>query len=166
MAQPYSLPADVKDKDLSRFIGQASWDDTDVASRIKEGDDAIDSCIAGLGYTLPFAINPAIIKQLSILYGRYACLRDIQHHFGASENSSKGYKSYQDQFEKLLKKIQDGDAELVVAGVILDPTTGATAMRVQTNTDQVPRALDMGSPESQHLDEEEYVDPDRLGNPS
>ena len=57
-------------------------------------------------------------------------------------------------------------AEPVGAGVVLEPTVGAADMKVQTNTDQVPRALDMGDPESEHLDQEEYVDPDRLGNPS
>ena len=166
MAQPYSLPADVTDKDILRQVTQAGWDDADVATRIQEGDDVIDSCIAGFGYALPFLINPAIIKQLSILYGKYAVLRDIHINFAPSKSSSGGYERYEKQFNALLKKIQDGKAELVVAGAVLEPTVGAADMQVQTNTDQVPRALDMGDPESQHLDQEEYVDPDRLGNPS
>lgn len=163
---PYATAAEVKDKDLSRQIAQATWVDADLEDRIAEGDAVIDACMRGLGYAVPFSPVPPLIKRLSILYGRYAAMRDLHHHFAPSQAGGAGFNGYREQFERLLEKLQKGQAILVDASGTPLPTVESTAMRVQTNTEDLRRALNMGDPESATLDTADYTDPGRLGDPS
>lgn len=165
----YATAAEVKDKDLSRLVTQAGWLDADVNDRIAEGDAVIDSALAQMGFndliTL-FATVPALIKRLSILYARYACLRDMHHHFAPSQAGGESYKAYKDQFDALLAEVIEGKKAIVDAsGNRIEPTTVSPSMRVQTNTENLERALTMGDPESEILDGVDYSDPTRLGSP-
>ncbi len=111
MAQPYSTTAQVLNRVLTALVAQAGWSSTeltgDVAARIGEGDREIDARLAGLEVTLPFATNPPILQDLSVLYARYACFRDL---FISGDPSEKGPAAaqYLEQFEKKFKAIQDG----------------------------------------------------------
>jgi hypothetical protein len=166
MPTPYSTAAQVKDKDLSRQVAQATWVDADVEDRIVEGDAVIDGYLAGFGYDLPFAANPTLVTRLSILYGKYACLRDLHHHFSPSQAGGEGYEGYKKQFDALIESLRKGEISLVDAvGDVVDPVAGAEGMRVHQNMEDVPRSLNMGDPESQSIDTAEYTEADRLGNP-
>ena len=111
MAQPYSTTAQVLNRVLTGLVAQAGWSSTeltgDVAARIGEGDREIDARLAGLEVALPFATNPPILKDLSVLYARYACFRDL---YSAGEPTEKNPQAAQflDQFEKKWKAIQEG----------------------------------------------------------
>jgi phage gp36-like protein len=161
----YCTATEAKDKDLSRQVAQAAWVDADVDDRIAEGDAVINGYLGGLGYDLPFAVTPPLVKRLSILYARYACLRDMHHHFSPSQAGGKGYEGYKEQFDALIKAILAGEIDLIDAAGEPIPTTGAEEMRVQTNTVDLQRAMTMGDPESEILDGTDYADAERLGNP-
>lgn len=163
----YATAAEVKDKDLARQVSQAAWLDADVNDRIAEGDAVIDSTLSQSGYSpLPFAVVPAIVKMLSILYGKYACLRDLHTHFAPSQAGGESYKGFKDQFDSLLKQIIEGKMAIVdAAGLRVEPTVSSPSMRVQINTLDVPRALTMKDPESERLDGVAYSDTDVTGDP-
>lgn len=163
----YCTAAEAKDKDLSRQVAQAAWVDSDVNDRIAEGDAVIDSFMGQAGYSpLPFSPVPALVKRLSILYAKYACLRDMHHHFAPSQAGGEGYKGYKDQFDALMKAILDGKAGLVDAGgELIEPTVPSVSMNVHINTVDVQRALTMGDPESEVMDGPGYSDPEVTGSP-
>jgi phage gp36-like protein len=162
----YSTPAEVKDSDISRLVAQAAWVDADVQERIDEGDAVINGYLAGAGYALPFTTTPALVKQLSILYARYAILRDMHHNFAPSQAGGKGYEGYKEQFDKLIEKLLEGKLDLVDAALeVIDPTLVASDQRVLVNTEEVPRALTMDEPEGEHIDDCAYSDPSVIGGP-
>ncbi len=123
MPKPYSTTAQVLNQSLQALISQAAWNVTeltgDVAARIAEGDNEIDQRLAAMGFSLPFATNPSALQDLSVLYGRYACLRDL-----FTENSpatiSKMMDEYKIRFEEELMRMEEGWSVLVDAngGVI------------------------------------------------
>lgn len=160
----YSTATQVKDKDLTRLVSQAGWVDADVDDRIAEGDALIQVCLADIGYTLSLISSATpIVNRLSILYGRYACLRDIYQNFAPSQSGGDGFKHMLDQFNAILQKLKDG-APIVDASGVEIPVI-ATGSRVQISSDSVRRALDMGDPESQTIDADYNAD-DLIGNPS
>lgn len=162
----YSTATQVKDKDLSRLVLQAQWADADVDARILEGDSIINGYLAQMGYALPFASTPALVNQMSILYGKYACLRDIHHHFSPSANGASGYKAYKDQFDALMESLRTGEIGLVDATpALIAPTVPRVDQDVSINTIGVQRALTMGDPESETMDGVGYSDPDVTGDP-
>ncbi len=162
----YCTAAQAKDKDLARQVTQASWVDSDVEDRIAEGDAVIDSILAEIGYSpLPLSPVPELIKRVSILYAKYACLRDMHHHFSRSQAGGEGYEGFKKQFDAIMQQLRDKELALVVGGVVLEPTVESSSMKVYSNTIEVPRALTMDKPENQSIDGTAYADPSVTGDP-
>lgn len=162
---PYSTAAEVKDTDLSRLVGQAGWADADVESRIKEGDSIIMGCIAQLGYVTDFgtiALTPLFVRSMSVLYGRAASYRDLFHR-SRDTSTSDSSKMMFDRFDTEMKKLKDGEIELIDVGTNLPFPVVPIDQRVQSNTENVPRALTMDEPENQHIHGSLYSDQEVLG---
>ena len=166
----YSTATQVKDKDLSRLITQAGWIDSDVEERIAEGDAVIDSSLAGMGYDLDsIDATVPLVNKLSILYGRYACHRDIYQNFAPSKSSADGFEHFKKQFDDLIAELAGCKKgcprrDLVDASGDIIERPNDPSTRVQISSDNVRRALDMGDPESQSVDAE-YNDDDLIANP-
>jgi len=161
----YATAAEVKDKDLSRLVTQAGWLDADVNDRIAEGDAVIDALFSSMGYAIPFLPTlPPLIVRLSILYGRYACLRDIFQNFAPSQSGAAGFQHMLDQFNAIIEQLKENKLFLVdsTGAVIVNTPTNT---RVQTNTANVKRALTMGDPESAIMDPL-YSHQDVTGDPT
>ena len=79
----------------------------DVWLRIVEADNEIDSRLAGMGISLPFASNPPALQDLSVMYARYACLRDLYTGTNPQANSESA-KNYLDRFENKWLEIKQG----------------------------------------------------------
>ena len=89
----YCTSSEAKDQALVKVITQAGWTDpADINTRIAEADAVIDAALAAVGYTVPFVATPALVKQLSILYTRYAVLRDIYKNQAPSQGGAEGWK--------------------------------------------------------------------------
>ena len=86
----------------------------DVCLRIMEADNEVDTRLAGMGYSLPFAVNPPAVQDLSVLYARYACMRDAYTGSNPQANSESA-KVFLSQFEAKLMAIKAGEADLVDA---------------------------------------------------
>lgn len=116
MAKPYSTTAQVLNEALAACVVEADWDTTevtgDVAKRISEGDNEIDGRLAGLEVALPFTTNPPALQDLSVMYARYACLRDMWTA-SSPKDAKELYQAYKDEFEAKFKRLQDGWARLV-----------------------------------------------------
>jgi hypothetical protein len=119
MSKPYATTAQVLNQALTALIQSAQWDVTevtgDVARRISEADNEIDSRLAGLGIPLPFTTNPPILQDLSVLYARYACLRDSYTAGDPKTGGGKASQDFKDQFEDRFKALVEGKAELLDA---------------------------------------------------
>lgn len=84
----------------------------DVCQRIAEGDNEIDTRLAGLEVPLPFATNPPALADLSVLYARFACLRDL--YSGNSPHAvSPAAQAFKDRFEEKWMHLEEGWAKLV-----------------------------------------------------
>ncbi len=119
MSQPYCIQSDVTNQALLLLLQQAQWNlvangSSDVEVRIQEADSEIDSRLAGVGYSLPFSNNPPLLKQLSIMYSRYACFRDL-FAGGSPSGGSDATKAYEERFEKKMDAILAGSIALVDA---------------------------------------------------
>lgn len=119
MAQPYSTTAQVLNPALRTLVTTAQWSVTeltgDVAALIKEGDNEIDARLAALEVPLPFATNPAIVQDLSVLYARYAAFRDLYAagQPAAGKGLNPNAQKYLDQFEAKMNGLIDGTLKLV-----------------------------------------------------
>lgn len=164
MAQPYSTTAQVLNQALTLPITEAGWVVTevtgDVAARIQEADSVIDSRLGAWGFTLPFSSNPPLLLQLSVLYARYACLRDLYTGRSPSMAASDAMKSYKDRFDEIFKQIEAGEVSLV-------DSTGAivvtTKYDVQNAAVNVAPIFTMADSENQGLVDELYSDPTVTG---
>lgn len=126
MSQPYCAQSDVLNQVLTELVAQAQWNltdaPTDITLRIQEGDAKIDSRLAALGYTLPFATNPPLLKSLSVDYARYACLRDL--YAGGSATSGGGSKEeFKKAFDEAFKELETGLASLVNSSGAVIPSS-------------------------------------------
>jgi len=133
MSKPYSTTAQVLNPALLTLVSTAQWNRTeltgDVAALISEGDNEIDARLAALEVPLPFATNPAIVQDLSVLYARYACFRDL--YAAGAPAAGKGLnpnaQKYLDQFETKMKGLIDGTLKLVDStGAVIPGTKYAT----------------------------------------
>jgi hypothetical protein len=155
----YSNVVDVKSVTFARRLVEAEWDDEDVRERIEEGDNVINAKLKAMGYDVPFATTPPLVKTMSILYARWAISRDVFHEVAPSRSSGDGYKSYLDRFERIFDLLSKGEMVLLDAeGNIINSGIG----RVQINTEDVARAMTMGDPSSNNIDPA-YYDPDVIG---
>ena len=84
----------------------------DICLRINEADNAIDTRLAGMGVTLPFTTNPPLLQDLSVLYARYACLRDLYTGANPAANSESA-KMFLAQFDSKWEQIRSGFVLLV-----------------------------------------------------
>lgn len=159
----YCTATEAKDGTLTNAVSQSGWTDTNVGYRIAEADAVIDGKLAKAGYAVPFTTVPALVKQLSILYTRYAVVRDIYKNSAPSDGGAAGFQPYKDQFDMLMGQIIDGEMSLI-------GTTGEIAKAaggVQISTGDVKRALTMGEPEDQGDSiDASYTDPSVTGDPS
>lgn len=156
----YCTSAEAKDQALVKVITQAAWTDpTDINTRIAEADAVIDAALAAVGYTVPFTSTPALVKQLSILYTRYAVLRDIYKNSAPSQGGAEGWKPYKEQFDNLVELLQKGEISL--------PNVSKASGGVQISTSEVKRALTMDAPENLGMEvDASYIDPSVTGDPS
>jgi len=98
----------------------------DVVQRINEADRHIDTKLAGLEVALPFASNPPVIQDLSILYARYAIFRDL-YSAGSPSALNPQADHYLTEFEKRWMDLEEGWQKLVDAnGVQIAMTKFAT----------------------------------------
>lgn len=156
----YCTSAEAKDQALVKVITQAGWTDpTDINTRIAEADAVIDAALAASGYTVPFTTTPALVKQLSILYTRYAVLRDIYKNSAPSQGGAEGWKPYKEQFDNLVGLLQGGELSI--------PNVAKSAGGVQINTSDVKRALTMDAPENLGTEiDDSYIEESVTGDPS
>lgn len=156
----YCTSTEAKDQALVKVIAQAAWTDpTDINTRIAEADAVIDAALAAVGYTVPFTSTPALVKQLSILYTRYAVLRDIYKNQAPSQGGAEGWKPYKDAFDELLNKL--------VAGTLVIPNVAKSSGGVQISTSSVKRALTMDAPENLGMEvDSSYIDDSVTGDPT
>jgi hypothetical protein len=155
VSQPYCAQADVMNQVLTTLLTDAGWNlvstlpsaPSDVDLRIQEGDSEIDSRLSALGFTLPFAVNPSILKPLSVLYARYACFRDL-YAGGSPSAGTAAMTDFKNQFEEKFQKIEDGWAALVDAnGNVIAPANSKFGVSVAKNTaivDDKPGSLISG----------------------
>lgn len=148
MAKPYSTTAQVLNPALLSLVTTARWNRTeltgDVAALIQEGDNEIDARLAGLEVALPFVANPPLIQDLSVLYARYACFRDL--YAAGNPNGKAGSSNeqkYLDMFNAKFKSLVDGYSNLVTsAGVEVASLKFATLTidypSATTQSDQYP----------------------------
>jgi hypothetical protein len=157
VAQPYSTTAQVLNRVLVQLAKQAGWDTTevtgDVAPRIAEGDRTIDAKLAGLEIALPFATNPPILQDLSVLYARGACFRDL-YSAGDPTKGNPQAKAYFDAFNVKWQEIVDGTMKIV-------DTTGAqvSSTKYATVTTGYPCADDSVKDEYPNFPNGPYPDP-------
>jgi hypothetical protein len=155
----YCTTAEAKDQVLVKILSQSGWTEaTDFATRIAEGDAVIDAALAAVGYTVPFTTVPALVKQLSVLYARYAVIRDAFKSSAPSEGGAKSWTPYKEQFDDLIKLLQSG-------GITI-PNVAKASGGVQISTGEVKRALTMDEPENlgEEIDES-YYDETVTGDP-
>lgn len=155
----YCTSSEAKDQVLVKVIAQAGWTDpTDINTRIAEADAVIDAALAAVGYTVPFTTVPALVKQLSILYTRYAVIRDAYKNSAPSQGGAAGWEPYKDAFDELLKKL--------VGGELIIPSVAKASGGVQISTLEVKRALTMDEPEDLGPSvDSSYTDPSVTGDP-
>jgi len=84
----------------------------DVCQRIAEADNEIDTRLAGMGVNLPFVVNPPILQDFSVLYARYACLRDLYTGNNPLANSESA-KLFLQEFDAKWTQMQTGWKVLV-----------------------------------------------------
>lgn len=169
----YSTADDVKSVTFANKMGGAGWNDDDIYERIEEADNVIDSRLRAMGFPAPFTVGeldqqgnatapfpPPLVRDLSILYARWAISRDLFHEVAPSSSSGDGYKSYIERFEKIMEHLAKGEMVLIgFDGTIFTHSVG----RVAITTENVPRALDMGEP-SRSVINSAYYDHDTLEN--
>ena len=77
----YCAVTDVLNKAIIKPATDAGWDVTstspDVGEFITEAQSVIDGILGKLGYALPFAAVPPVVKEMAKAYARYALLRDL-----------------------------------------------------------------------------------------
>ncbi len=146
----YCTVAEVKGSAIpATTFAQALWTtDAPTEDRIAEADAVIASQLAAIGYSVSdLSSSVPLVKLLSILYSRYAVLRDIYDNRGPSQASNEGGggKQYLSQFNDLMKMLIDGRAFLVnSSGAVLEMVSGG----VQNATDGVGRIFTMDDPEN------------------
>lgn len=116
----------------------------DVLARIMEADNEIDTRLAGLGVPLPFVINPPVLQNWSMLYARYACLRDL--YTGTNPQAgSDASKSFLAEFEAKWTQIREGwqvlldNSSTIIQASKFTPQTVAYPVETPV-TDNYPRA--------------------------
>ncbi len=113
MAQPYCTRTEALSKSLATLTLQARWTDEQVDEDLQEAFTEVDSRLGGLGYALPFGTtNPPLVKVLSVLYSRYALLRDL---FAAGQSSAepKAAEGYLKRFEDKIEALRSGRVALL-----------------------------------------------------
>lgn len=146
----YSTAAEVKDTVLATMATQAGWADAQFDERILEADRTIDAKLAAMGYPAPFGTTPPLVNTMSILYARYASVRDLFLKGAPSKANASTEQGYLDRFYELIRELKEGEAKLLdTGGVPIAPTSDA--YRVQTTAADVGRALTMGEPETQSM---------------
>ena len=162
----FSLPADVKNSDITRLVTEAAMPDDDVQQFIDEGDLMIESALALAGYdcSLAAVATSKWVKGLSIRYGRAATLRALYHR-GPDTNAGDGHKDEFDRIEEQLKLMRDGEVKLKdpSTNLPLDTTLVADKSRIESNTTSVPRTHTMAKPETQVHHPCLYSDQEVLG---
>lgn len=109
----------------------------DVVLRIMEADNEIDTRLAGMGVTLPLASNPPILRDISVLYARAACLRDM--YTGANpQANSESAKVFMDQFEKKWEQLRTGWKVLLDAAGTPISASKFTPMTAQYPETEMP----------------------------
>ena len=116
----------------------------DICQRIAEADNEIDTRLAGMGIGLPFVINPPILQDFSVLYSRYACLRDLYTGANPAANSESA-KAFLSEFEAKWEQMRTGWKVIVdTTGANISAgkfTPGSVDYPVQGHvTDNYPRA--------------------------
>lgn len=156
----YCTSTEAKDQVLVKVISQAAWTDpTDINTRIAEADAVIDAALAAVGYTVPFTTVPALVKQLSILYTRYAVIRDAYKNSAPSQGGAEAWTPYKEQFDNLVELLQKGDLNI--------PNVSKSGGGVQISTSAVKRALTMDAPENLGPEvDASYIDNSVTGDPS
>lgn len=158
---PYSTITQVKDKVVERMMTQAAWLDADGTDRITEGDRTIDALLKAMGYAVPFATTPPMVETLSILYARYAIVRDIFLKGAPSKANASTEMGFKDQFERMIEALRKGEAVLIDAlGNLL--AQDSPQQQVSISTSSVDRIFTMGDPESSTIPDS-YTDADVIG---
>lgn len=101
----------------------------DVAQRIGEGDRVIDTKLTGLEIALPFSSNPPALQDLSVLYARYACFRDL---YAAGDPSAPNPQAehYLAEFNTRWMDLEEGWQKLIDANGVQIATTKFTTLTV------------------------------------
>ena len=126
----YCAVTDVLNKAIIKPATDAGWDVTsnspDVGEFITEAQSVIDGILGKLGYALPFAAVPPVVKEMAKAYARYALLRDLFTGDAPSQAASSSVKANKDRFDALVGELQSGKSSLV-------DSTGAVLPRAEGN---------------------------------
>lgn len=156
----YCTASDAKDKTLVSLMSDNSWIDSDLNSRIEEADAVIDGKMASAGYSVPFSTVPTLIKRLSVLYTRYAVIRDAYKNKAPSLAGADSWNPYLDQFNKLIDSIVNGEILLTTTSGEVDKSDNS----VLVANENIKRVMTMDDYENLSVDSS-YYDPSAIGDP-
>lgn len=98
----YCSISEVRDKTVDTALTQAGWTDIDIQARIDEGGAYIDSKVLMLGYNQSQLSAASLIKNMNILYARFAILRDIFARVSPSKVNEAGFVKWKEQIDEML----------------------------------------------------------------
>lgn len=155
----YCTATDVKGKSVNRPINDAGWADADIDLIIIEADNYINSKLLPMGFTTTQLGTAVIVKTLSILYSRYAVIRDIYVNASLSRSPGQEFTKWLEIVDKMLDQILKGEMQLYTsAGVVISPAGGDARMTVISNTETVKQIITLDEPENWSIDATNYAD--------
>jgi len=136
----YCTVAEVTDKTVDRAITNAGWENSDVQSRIDEGYAYIESKIIVMGFTRAQLETAPLIKQINIIYSRYAILRDIYAVVIPTQYGKQEFVNWLKWVDDTLDKIFKSEIKLTdTNGDLIIPENDDLRYKVSTTTEDVKR---------------------------
>ena len=157
----YCNRADVKNKTIQSAITQATWTDQDVDERILESYNYINALLVPTGYLPADLIKSDFIRNISIMYTRYAILRDI--YTGYAPSNSDATDKWKKTVDENLAMLVSGQMSLIDAGNVPIEKTGTDGeMRITINTAEVKRMVTLDDSSTWNTDLSNYSE-DTIG---
>lgn len=149
---------------MDNALTQANWEDSDIQARIDEGGAYIDGKILMLGYSQSQLSSAPLIKNINVLYARFAILRDIFARISPSKTDEAGFVKWKEQVDEILNDIIEGKTKLVDnSGEVIVPEKRDKRYEAKITTENVKRIFTMDKPEKWRIDSETYADENVTG---